>query len=233
MIDVVVERDGSVLVTENITFDFDGHFEGAWRDIPSRFGEQVLVGSVSVSEDDNSYGPGGTTTLGEAGPPETFAAGPNEGGTRIVWRYSADDERRTFSIRYRMVRLIKLYSDTAELNLRAWGDQWATGLGRLTARVRFPRAVPGAEGDRLRVWGHPREVQGVVARDEDLGGATLEATGIPPEQWVEMRLIFPLGVIGDGRSAVPAPDTGTGAAFVDAARISENAFDRILADHRR
>ena len=108
-------------ITERITYDYDGHFEGAWRDIPSRFGELVDRSSVRVSEGQITYRPGGTTTLGEAGPPDSFAVGPLDGaGTRIVWRYSADDTQKTFTISYRMTRLVKVYRDFAELNLRVW-----------------------------------------------------------------------------------------------------------------
>src|SRR5687768_6283387 len=56
-VDVRVQRDGSVLVSEQITFAFDGSFEGAWRDIPSRFVEQVERDSVGVSENGVDYRP--------------------------------------------------------------------------------------------------------------------------------------------------------------------------------
>jgi len=89
-------------VTENITYDFSGTFEGAWRDIPSRFGERVDPSSVHVSENGRPYETGGSITLGEPGPANTFAVGAYDGGTRIVWRYNASDEQSTFTIAYRM-----------------------------------------------------------------------------------------------------------------------------------
>src|SRR5206468_1006671 len=49
-VDVTVQPDGAVDVVENITYDFSGTFEGAWRDIPSRFGETVDQRSVRVFE---------------------------------------------------------------------------------------------------------------------------------------------------------------------------------------
>ena len=37
-VEIVVEDDGSLLVTEYLTYDFDGSFTGAYRDIPLRSG---------------------------------------------------------------------------------------------------------------------------------------------------------------------------------------------------
>jgi hypothetical protein len=46
-VEIVVEPDGSVSVTEHITYDFDGSFTGAWRDIPLRAGEEVVDAQVA------------------------------------------------------------------------------------------------------------------------------------------------------------------------------------------
>jgi uncharacterized membrane protein len=219
-----VLSNGAVDVIENITYDFSGTFEGAWRDIPSRFGEVVDPSSVRVSEGGRAYAPGGTTTLGEPGPPDTFAVGPYDGGTRIVWRYNASDESRTFRISYRMTGLVKVYADTAELNVRVWGDQWTVGLGTLHATLHLPRAVPAAQQDRFRVWGHPREVSGTVERNASLDGATLEASGIAPQQWVELRTVFPPTVLSSTTGAAPGGNPG-GASF---AGSGDNAYDTIL-----
>ena len=44
-VEVEVGPDGTVEVTEHISFDFNGSFEGAYRDIPIRTGEQVPTSS--------------------------------------------------------------------------------------------------------------------------------------------------------------------------------------------
>jgi hypothetical protein len=57
-----VERDGTLSVTEQITFAFDGDFSGAYRDLPVRPGERVFA--VSVSEGRRAYAAGGCAELG-------------------------------------------------------------------------------------------------------------------------------------------------------------------------
>ena len=60
-----IQPDGSLLVREQITFDFSGMFSGAYRDIPVRTGESI--DQVSVSEGGNRYTGGASTELGGFG----------------------------------------------------------------------------------------------------------------------------------------------------------------------
>ena len=66
-VEVEVGPDGTVEVTEHISFDFNGSFEGAYRDIPIRTGEQVL--DVIVSEGATVFTPDAPTELGSSGAP--------------------------------------------------------------------------------------------------------------------------------------------------------------------
>ncbi|MFN2487632.1 MAG: DUF2207 domain-containing protein, partial [Acidimicrobiia bacterium] len=47
-IEVIVNPDGSIDVTERITYLFDGSFSGGYREIPLRAGESIS--GVTVSE---------------------------------------------------------------------------------------------------------------------------------------------------------------------------------------
>ncbi len=207
-------------VAENITYAFSGTFQGAWRDIPSRFGERVDESSVRVSENGRPYSPGGSLTLGAPGPVDSFVAGPYNGGTRIVWRYAATDQQRTFTITYRMVGLVKVYGDTDELNLRVWGDQWTVGLGPLHAEVHLPREIPASQQDRFHVWMHPRSLDGTVSP-----AGMLDVQHVPAQQYVELRMVFPTNVLSSTSGAALGANPG-GASFVGA---SDNAYDTIIA----
>src|SRR5690349_3223383 len=54
--------DGALLVTERLTFDYDGSFEGSYRDIILRHGEHIT--GVTLSQDGVKFKPGGNTALG-------------------------------------------------------------------------------------------------------------------------------------------------------------------------
>ena len=68
-VDIVINDDGSLQVTETLTYDFDGDFSGAYRDIPLRAGEAIT--DVTVRDETTTYRLGGCTQLGCSSPPGT------------------------------------------------------------------------------------------------------------------------------------------------------------------
>ncbi len=124
-VDVVVEADGSLLVTEQLTYAFSGSFSGANRDIPLRSGESI--DQVRVLESGRAFATGGCVEIGCSSPPGTFGVTRDGDTQRIVWHFSATDEVRTFEIRYRMRGVAVAYDDVVDVNLQVWGD----AVGRL------------------------------------------------------------------------------------------------------
>jgi uncharacterized membrane protein len=180
---VVVQPDGSLQVEEHITYAFDGVFTGGYRDIPLREGESIS--DVYVREPGTEYRPGASAELGSSGAPDTYGTAELDGGFRIVWHYTAFLPR-TFTIGYTLHGLTVAYDDVADVNLQVWGDEWEKPLGRLTATLVLPATARGPE---YRVWGHPVHVRGDVERRP--GQAFLRAIDVPPEQFVELRVVFP------------------------------------------
>ncbi len=61
-VDIVVNSDASLSVTEQLTYDFSGSFSGAYRDIPLRQGESIS--NVTVTDARGVYQLGGCVELG-------------------------------------------------------------------------------------------------------------------------------------------------------------------------
>jgi len=183
-VDVEVQPDGSLLVQEHITFDYNGSFTGAYRDIPLVPGQSIT--DVQVSEGDVQYTAGASAELGSSGTPGTFGIAESGNLERIVWHYQAANEQRTFTISYRFLGLAHAYDDVVDVDLQVWGDHWKGDLTSLQATMR----LPGQSSD-VRVWGHPVSVNGSTALGSDGASATLRASDVPPEQFVEMRVVFP------------------------------------------
>ena len=144
-------------------------------------GERI---TVPVLEGGRAFRPGAPTELEPGGPAGTFGIRDLGGRIRIVWRFQASDETRTFTIRYRFAGLAVGYDDVVDVNLKVWGDEWEQPLGRLTATTSGP-------GDVVRAWGHPVWVRG----DVTLAGprALLRALDVPAGQFVELRALYPRG----------------------------------------
>jgi uncharacterized membrane protein len=178
-------KDGSLLVTERLSFKYDGHFEGSYRDILLKHGEQIT--DVTLSQDGRPYEPGGATGLGSNDRPEVFGVTSIPGGTRVVWHYRATDEQRTYTLSYRVIRGAIAYDDVIDVGWTVWGDQWDFGLGQLTASLTNPALDPA--NPAYRVWGHPRDVEGETTRGD--GVATLKASDVPSSTGVEFRVTIP------------------------------------------
>src|SRR5690606_25102066 len=206
-IDIRVEPDGAITVTEHITYEFDGAFSGGFREIPLAAGERIR--EVSVSEGSAIYQDGACTDRGCSAPAGTFGVRDLGGRTRVVWHYAAQGERRTFEIRYTIEGLAKIYDDYVDVYLQVWGSEWSVGLDQLTASMAIPS---GAEEGEVYVWGHPARVDGETSLGEGGVSPSLEAYGIPPSQFVEFRVAFPRRLLLGSGGGTVLP--GEGLAFV-------------------
>lgn len=224
-------NDASLLVTERLTFDYDGSFEGSYRDIPLLHGEHIT--DVRVGEGGQAYEPGGNTTLGSHDRPGVFGAIPFGPGERIVWHYRASDEQKTFTIFYRVVGAAVAYDDVIDVGWTVWGDQWDFDLDHLTARLANPALDP--DDPLYRVWGHPRSVEGETVRGE--GVATLEATDVPDGTAVEMRVTVPRAPGQNVSGARVEPGEGLPTIFAEEQDLDDDfnapwpSFKRWVADN--
>jgi uncharacterized membrane protein len=200
-----VQPDGSVLVTENITYDFIGSFEGGYREIPLEDGMSVT--DVSVSEAGRAYAPGASAELGSSGAPGTYGTA-NLGDTyRIVWHYRAAYEERTFTVRYRLNGLAVAHDDVVDVYWQVWGDEWEEPLGSLEATMILPA---GAGKGEVKVFGHPASVSGKTSLGPDKVSPTLIASDVPAGQFVEMRVVFPRELLTSTGGARVEPGDGLG-----------------------
>ena len=133
-----------MIIAEHLTFEFDGTFQGAYRDIPIRPGE--VMTSIQVSEGGIPYESGAPTALGSTGDPGSFGVENLGSRIRVVWHYRATDESRTFTVSYRIDGLAVAYDDVVDVNLKVWGDEWEFSLDHLEAETILP------EGARDWLW---------------------------------------------------------------------------------
>jgi uncharacterized membrane protein len=182
-------RDTSVLVSERLSFDYEGTYHASYRDIPLPSGATIDLNTISVREGNRLYQPGGCTTYGCTDQTGRFGVTPTPDGSgaRIVWHHNASDQRRTFVISYRLDKVVDAYDDVLDINARVWGDQWDFSLDHLTARLRSPLLDPGNR--TYEVWASPRSVEAKTVRAAGVAG--LQASNVPAHQYVELRVTVP------------------------------------------
>lgn len=188
--------DGSVEVTERITLDFDGDFNGSYRDI--RLGKAREIENVTVREGERAYRLGLNTALDESGREGDYGVENRGRAVRAVWYHKTSDARRTFTVAYRLLGATVAHDDVVDLDLEAWGDGWESGVGRLRAELSPPTPVSTAD-PAYRVWGRPDWLELRTERREN--ATALEALDIPAEQSVRLRVTFPRSVLASTEQA--------------------------------
>ena len=223
-VDIVIQDDGALFVTETLTYDFDGDFAGAYRDIPLRPGEEIT--DVSVRDETTTYELGGCTELGCSSPPGSYGVEVQSDLVRIVWHHSSFSEQRTFQITYTMTGLAIAYDDVVDVNFQVWGDQWAVGLDRLDARMTLPAAATVEQAD-VRVYGHPYSVDGSTTLGA--GQTFLEANNVPAYQWVELRTVFPRELLASTDMATVVAGNGLDGIIAEEDEFAREASDAATA----
>src|SRR4030042_2025735 len=128
-ISVSLERDGSFVVDEQRTFDFEGSFSAAWYTLPlsvERKGYRYHIALEDFEVRDES---------GQELPLEASTSG---GVYKAEWSFRAADEQRTFQIRYRIRQGVFSYPDVSELYWQMIGVGW----DRPTRKVGIPVTLP-------------------------------------------------------------------------------------------
>lgn len=128
-INLIVSDDGLLHVSEAYVYNFDGEFNGVYRDIPLKEGESIA--NVEVFAD------GAYPVL-----KESF-----DDGYEHLKIYLYADEAHTKKIRdctvtvyieYDMENVVTVFNDVAALQYKLWGEEWDVDVGEVTAHVELP-----------------------------------------------------------------------------------------------
>lgn len=167
-IEMYILDNGSINVSEEITFNFDGDFTFAYRDIPKGYWN---ISNISVYEGNNNIK---TEILNESN------------NIRIKWYFNASNEVKTFKITYILKNAINSYNDVSELNWKIWGDGWELPLNEIFATIYLPGETTP---EKVYTYGHPK-LDGKIGM-LDNNKIILQAFNINSNQFVELRLVFP------------------------------------------
>ncbi|HEY5874136.1 MAG TPA: DUF2207 domain-containing protein, partial [Ilumatobacteraceae bacterium] len=180
--DAVVAADGSMSVTEQVTYRFDGG--------PFRRGSRTFASD----EVDRIQG----FTAEENGQPLTVVPPPESGIDGYRWEFPTEtsDSTHTYTLRYRVPDAITLGSDVGELYWQFLGNDHP-GVGSVRVEITVPGSfavaaddTPDTDATVLRAWAHgPSNGRVDLAAD----GVVLAVADVPGGQFVEARVAVPAG----------------------------------------
>ncbi|MFL6549812.1 MAG: DUF2207 domain-containing protein [Povalibacter sp.] len=198
-IDIAVQSNGSIEVTENITAQVEGNQirRGIYRDFPTRYrdryGNRVVVGLevLGVERD---------------GQPEPWFTEKVSNGIRINTgndNFLPAPAEHTFTIRYRTTRQLGFFADHDELYWNAIGTGWVFPIEAASVDARLPVAVPTAQMSVEAYTGYQgTKGSNYAASTPEDGTAHWQLTSpLAPYEGLTIVLTFPKGVIA-------APSTG-------------------------
>jgi len=126
--DLYIQKDGSFIVSQFLTFEFQGQFSWASLWIPLRARKNS---SLEVKVQD-------FRVRDERGLDLPLEAKVEAGKFQARWSFSARNERRTFNISYRIVNGILNYPDVSELYWQIIGSEVDRPTARAEVTVHLP-----------------------------------------------------------------------------------------------
>ncbi|HWQ88412.1 MAG TPA: DUF2207 domain-containing protein, partial [Desulfitobacteriaceae bacterium] len=184
VVDAQVLPDASMRVTERITVDFSGQWNGFYIKIPQG---DTPIREVMVYENGQPYkfNPGT-----EYGPPGTYLTRTEDNQILIDWSIAVSDEVRTFDVSYRVINAVKIHSDTAELYRKFVGEANGNKIAKVQVNLKLPAgAEQYKQGEEIRIWGH-----GPLTGEVNFTGpdtVVWSVNNLPAYTFLEGRVIMP------------------------------------------
>ena len=187
---IVVGDDGVLDVTETITAEFHGAYNGIYRTIPVQyrnpqgFGWTLQLDLISA-----------TDTQGQ--PLRVESSRERHYRKFKIWVPGAEDATRSVVLHYRAANGLRFFDDHDELYWNITGDEWEVPLEAVTARIELPRRATGVRAIAFNgVYGATRQDARVSVE-----GTSLMVTMPGPLGFREGVT----AVVGWDKGAVPEP----------------------------
>ncbi len=239
---VDILENGDALVSEEITYDFMGDFNGILRDIDGDRTDGIRDLEIYVLEG-NEFIP-----FSEDYSEDAYTYELNEEGSvkKLKIYEQSSDEEKTFKINYTLVNVAEKYTDVGILNRKMIDSGWDVGINNVTITMTIPE---GAEKEDLKVFAHgPLTGESAIVDNRTftfkapyLGGEFLETLVIFPPSLIENsanvfdRVELPSILENEGRLADEANEIREEAIKEQEERLEQERLEReaqLLRDQR-
>lgn len=211
-INAIINSDGSADIEEILTYDFDGDFNGVFRDIDFSETDGVVNPRVFVVINGSlsEISLNSTSDLDADGQSRTYNMVNSGNLTRFKIFEKSSNERKTFVIRYTFHNAVTKYNDVAEFNRKIVDSNWDVMLNNITINISIPK---GANKEDIRVFGHGS----LLGESKIIDGENV-VFSVPyvfRGDMVETLVLFPTELVPDAKRIV-----------------DEEALPRILANEK-
>ena len=193
-VDIQIQYDGSMTVTENIRVTAEGNNikRGIFREFPTKY-EDRLGNKYKVAFD--------VLSVTRNGGSEPYFTKDRSNGVRL---YIGNSDRmlnkgeHEYSIKFRTTRQLGFFENHDELYWNAVGVGWIFPVDKATVRVKLPENV-NPDQIRLDYYTGRRGASGQDARaTASVSGAYFETTAVlPPYNGFTISVGFPKGIVAE------------------------------------
>ena len=192
VIDATLDADGTLHVTEDRTFDFDGDFNGVYWRLPQgdyegrRLAPQVE--SVGVVNGSGGFEPFAQNFSGD---PHSYELTQYSSYVEAKLYNPAEDQQVTYRITYSIPQLATAWKDTGELYWKFVSDGWDETSHNVTCTIHLP--VPAGQQvtpeQNVRAWGH-----GTLDGEVRFSGndVVYQVPAVGSDDYAEARITFPV-----------------------------------------
>ena len=170
-------EDGSLLIEEARTYNYRGKFRWAEYRLPlenlGKITDFSLNDEQLVFSEDSGKQPG------------TYKISQDEDELYVKWYYSARNETRTFTLKYRVEDAVTVYEDVAEFYYKFVGEANRKTIGTLFIELNLPQI---ASTDSVLAWAHG-SINGELSFEN--GKIYLWVSPLKRKRFWETRVIFP------------------------------------------
>ncbi len=177
VIEAEILGDGSLLIQEHRTYNFKGQF--SWADYSLPLFQLGRVTDFNIAENGTTYLQNNNKS------PNTYQLSQDANSLYVKWFYRARNERRTFTLSYRIENAVKVYDDVAVFYYKFVGAESPKSAAMVDVSLKLPHP---ANTDSVHAWAHG-PLHGELRFYEDR--IRLWVQPLPHNQFWEVRAVFP------------------------------------------
>ncbi|AKP67740.1 DUF2207 domain-containing protein [Companilactobacillus ginsenosidimutans] len=189
IVNTKVSKSGNANVTQKVTYNFSGTFNGVNNIIDLRGSGGGTDPEVYIQQNGDTRQ---TFELPDADVSnvEDWLTIKNSGKKETVKVYNqVTDQKVTYIYKYEIFDLVKSYQDTADITWKIIGSHWEVPLNNVRLTVQLPQS----KISKLQAWTHG-PLAGYTKVDRKNGSVTMSVDQVPKGQFVESRILFPNSV---------------------------------------
>ncbi len=192
-VEVSINADGTVRITEHRTYVFDGSFSWANYRLPKQ--GFSAISDIQISENGQAFINENSEAKG------TFMVEESDDSIRLSWYYSAEDEKRIFTISYTLEDAVVIGPEWSEFFWNYISEDRENSTENLDITINLPETIAP---DSLYGWTRGPNQQ--INLQKTSGTYSVSAQSIDDDEFVKVRTVFPTSVFNQSQVEVTNTD---------------------------